>query len=157
MSTPLRTLETKVIEDWIDYNGHLNEAYYLVIFSKATDATQDYLGMTSDSIKSTGFTLFTIETHLCYLQEIGLGKDVHVDTQILQHDSKRLRLFHRMYNAQEELLATAEKLFLSYNLQQERVTNFDEEFTSNLQRLAAQHSELAQPATAGRGIALKKK
>jgi len=157
MSAPLRTLDATIIEDWIDYNGHLNEAYYLVIFSKATDAIQDYLGMTFDSIKSTGYTLFTVETHLRYLQEIGLGKDVYVTTQIVESDSKRVRLFHSMYNAQDELLATAEKLFLSYNLQQEGVVNFNDEFASNLASLVEQQSQLPMPEAAGAGIALKKK
>ncbi|HCH25063.1 MAG TPA: 4-hydroxybenzoyl-CoA thioesterase [Oceanospirillaceae bacterium] len=157
MNAPLRTLESKVIEQWIDYNGHLNEAYYLVIFSQATDAIQDYLGMTFDNIKSSGYTLFTVETHLRYLQEIGLGKDVYVTTQIIESDNKRMRLFHSMYNAQDELLATAEKLFLSYNLQQERVVNFNEEFASNLATLVEEQSQLSMPEAAGAGIALQKK
>jgi len=157
MSAPLRTLDATVIEDWIDYNGHLNEAYYLVIFSKATDAIQDYLGMTFTSIKSTGYTLFTVETHLRYLQEIGLGKDVYVTTHIIEYDNKRVRLYHSMYNAQDELLATAEKLFLSYNLQQERVVNFNDEFASKLAALVEEQSQLSMPKAAGAGIALKKK
>ena len=157
MSAPLRTLDATVIEDWIDYNGHLNEAYYLVIFSKATDAIQDYLGMTFTSIKSTGYTLFTVETHLRYLQEIGLGKDVYVTTHIIEYDNKRVRLYHSMYNAQDELLATAEKLFLSYNLQQERVVNFNDEFASKLATLVEEQSQLSMPKAAGAGIALKKK
>ena len=157
MNMPLRTLETTVIEDWIDYNGHLNEAYYLVIFSKATDAIQDHLGMTLETIKGTGFTLFTVETHLQYIQEIGLGKTVYVTTQIIEHDQKRLRLFHSMYNAENELLATAEKLFLSYNLQQERVVNFAEKFATNLATLVDQQGDMPAPEGAGKGIALKRK
>lgn len=157
MNTPLRTLETTVIEDWIDYNGHLNEAYYLVIFSKATDAIQDHLGMTIDTIKGTGYTLFTVETHLQYIQEIGLGKVVYVTTQILECDNKRLRIFHSMYNEANELLATAEKLFLSYNLQQERVVNFSDDFAANLDKLLEQQGDMPAPEAAGKGIALKRK
>jgi acyl-CoA thioester hydrolase len=157
MTTPIRTLDTTVIEDWIDYNGHLNEAYYLVIFSQATDAAQSQMGMTLETIKNTGFTLFTVETHLRYVQEIGLGKAVYVTTQILQHDSKRLRIFHRMYNAQGELLATAEKLFLSYHLQQERVVNFSDNFATKLAQWQQQQGDMPVPTAAGRGISLTKK
>ena len=157
MSAALRTLESKVIEDWIDYNGHLNEAYYLVIFSKATDAFQTLNGMTPDTIKTDGNTLFTLETHLAYIKEIGLGADVYVTSQLLEHDTKRVRIFHNMYNAQDELLATAETFLIGYNLQQEKVTNFHQVFAASLEKLAAEHSQLPMPASAGKGIALKKK
>ncbi len=157
MSAALRTLESKVIEDWIDYNGHLNEAYYLVIFSKATDAFQTLNGMTPDTIKTDGNTLFTLETHLAYIKEIGLGADVYVTSQLLEHDTKRVRIFHNMYNAQDELLATAETFLIGYNLQQEKVTNFHQVFAESLEKLAAEHSQLPMPACAGKGIALKKK
>ena len=157
MSAALRTLESKVIEDWIDYNGHLNEAYYLVIFSKATDAFQTLNGMTPDTIKTDGNTLFTLETHLAYIKEIGLGADVYVTSQLLEHDTKRVRIFHNMYNAQDELLATAETFLIGYNLQQEKVTNFHQVFAESLEKLAAEHSQLPMPASAGKGIALKKK
>ena len=157
MSAALRTLESKVIEDWIDYNGHLNEAYYLVIFSKATDAFQTLNGMTPDTIKTDGNTLFTLETHLAYIKEIGLGADVYVTSQLLEHDTKRVRIFHNMYNAQDELLATAETFLIGYNLQQEKVTNFHQVFAESLEKLAEEHSQLPMPASAGKGIALKKK
>ena len=157
MSAALRTLESKVIEDWIDYNGHLNEAYYLVIFSKATDAFQTLNGMTPETIKTDGNTLFTLETHLAYIKEIGLGADVYVTSQLLEHDTKRVRIFHNMYNAQDELLATAETFLIGYNLQQEKVTNFHPVFAESLEKLAAEHSQLPMPASAGKGIALKKK
>lgn len=157
MSTPVRTLDTTVIEDWIDYNGHLNEAYYLVIFTQATDGIQTHLGMTADSIKSDGFTLFTVESHIMYLQEVGLGKDVYVTTQILEYDNKRLRIFHRMYNTQDELLSTVEKLFVSYNLQQERVVNFDDAFAANIAKLVEQQGDMPAPEVAGKGIVLKRK
>ncbi|MDP6969277.1 MAG: thioesterase family protein [Gammaproteobacteria bacterium] len=157
MTSPIRTLDTTVIKDWIDYNGHLNEAYYLVIFSQATDATQHHMGMTLESIKTTGYTLFTVATQLRYLQEIGLGKAVYVTTQLLQHDSKRLRIFHTMYNAQNEPLATAEKLFLSYNLQQKKVVDFHHDFASKLTQWQQQQGDMPVPTAAGRGISLTRK
>lgn len=152
----MRTLETTIIKDWIDYNDHLNEAYYLVIFSHATDALQSHLGMTVETIKETGFTLFTVATQLRYLQEIGLGKNVYVTTQLLEHDSKRLRIFHTMYNEQHEALATAEKLFLSYHLKQKKVIDFNGDFHYQLEQWQNQQGEISMPSTAGQGISLTK-
>jgi acyl-CoA thioester hydrolase len=157
MNMPLRTLETTVIEDWIDYNGHLNEAYYLVIFSKATDAFQTLNGMTPESIKAEGDTLFTLETHLAYIQEIGLGAPVYVTSQLLEFDSKRVRIYHRMYNAQDELLATAETFLIGYNLQQTKVSDFHPSFAGNLAQLLERQGDMPMPENAGKGIALKRK
>jgi acyl-CoA thioester hydrolase len=152
----LETLKTPVIKDWIDYNGHLNDAYYLVIFTQATDRLQDHLGLTLAHIQSTGETLFTVESHLAYLQEIGLGQMVTVTTQLLESDTKRIRIFHRMYNDNNELLATCEMLFLCYNLVEKRVKNFSQMMSTSLSQLAQQQKELPWPDTAGKGIALKR-
>lgn len=100
MSSALQTLQTPVIKDWIDYNGHLNDAYYLVIFTQATDALQNHLGLTLEHIKHTGETLFTVETHLAYVQQVGLGEVVTISSKILETDSKRMRIFHSMFNEQ---------------------------------------------------------
>ncbi|MDC9720509.1 MAG: thioesterase family protein, partial [Gammaproteobacteria bacterium] len=155
MLTALTTLQTPVIKDWIDYNGHLNDAYYLVIFTKATDALQNHLGLTLEHIKETGETLFTIETHMAYVQEIGLGEMVTITSQLLETDNKRLRIFHRMFNSNNELLATVEMLFLCYNLQAKRVTNFSEMMLTSLAKLQANQADLPWPDSAGKGIALK--
>ena len=152
----LRTLQTPVIKDWIDYNGHLNDAYYLVIFTKATDELQNHLGLTLEHIQSTGETLFTVETHLAYVQEISLGEMVTVSSQILETDNKRMRIFHSMFNDQNELLATVEMLFLCYNLQAKKVSNFSDMMLQSLAKLQADQTELPWPNSAGKGIALKR-
>jgi len=157
MHSALQTLKTPVIKEWIDYNGHLNDAYYLVIFTKATDRLQDYLGLTLEHIKSTGETLFTVESHLAYIQEIGLGKTVTITTQVLETDNKRIRIFHRMFNDDNELLATVEMLFLCYNLLAKKVTNFSDMMMQSLAKIEADQVQAPWPDSAGKGIALKRK
>ena len=157
MHSALQTLKTPVIKEWIDYNGHLNDAYYLVIFTKATDRLQDYLGLTLEHIKSTGETLFTVESHLAYIQEIGLGETVTITTQVLETDNKRIRIFHRMFNDDNELLATVEMLFLCYNLLAKKVTNFSDMMMQSLAKIEADQVQAPWPDSAGKGIALKRK
>lgn len=152
----LQTLQTQVIKDWIDYNGHLNDAYYLVIFTQATDELQNYLGLTLAHIQSTGETLFTVETHLAYVKEIGLGEMVTITSQVLEIDNKRMRIFHSMFNDQNELLATVEMLFLCYNLKAKKVTNFSDMMMQSLTNLKAEHAQIPWPNSAGKGIVLKR-
>jgi acyl-CoA thioester hydrolase len=157
MHSALQTLKTPVIKEWIDYNGHLNDANYLVIFTKASDGLQDYLGLTLEHIKNTGETLFTVESHLAYIQEIGLGETVTVTTQVLETDNKRVRIFHRMFNDDNELLATVEMLFLCYNLQAKKVANFSAMMAQSLAKIEADQAQIPWPDSAGKGIALKRK
>ena len=157
MPSALQTLQTPVIKEWIDYNGHLNDANYLVIFTKASDALQNHLGLTLEHIQNTGETLFTVETHLAYVQEIGLGETVTITTQMLETDNKRMRIFHRMFNDQNELLATVEMLFLCYNLLAKKVTNFSDMMVQSITILEAEQSQLPWPGSAGKGIGLKRK
>ncbi|HAW18196.1 MAG TPA: hypothetical protein DCW89_07855 [Oceanospirillaceae bacterium] len=146
----------KVIKDWIDYNDHLNDAYYLVIFTKATDTLQNHLGLTLEHIKNTGETLFTVESHLAYVQQIGVGEMVTVTSKILETDTKRMRIFHSMFNDQDELLATVEMLLICYNLVSQKVTDFSLMMQQSLSLFASEYGPLTWPENAGKGIALKR-
>src|SRR5471030_135438 len=86
----LTTYTTQVHPDWVDYNGHLRDAFYLLIFSYATDALMDRLGMDSNNLEARGHSLFTLELHLNYLHDVKLDADVEVHTQIIAHHQKRL-------------------------------------------------------------------
>ena len=105
-------------------------------------------------IQNTGETLFTVETHLTYLQEIGLGEMVTITTQLLQTDNKRMRIFHRMYNDQNDLLATAEMLFLCYNLEAKKVINFSKMMEQSLAALEKEQTNASWTKQAGKGICL---
>ena len=79
----LTTYSTPILEEWVDYNGHLRDAFYLLIFSYATDALMDRLGLDSQSREAGGHSLFTLEAHLNYLHEVKLGARVEVRTQLI--------------------------------------------------------------------------
>lgn len=76
----LTTYTTHIQPDWVDYNGHLRDAFYLLIFSYATDALMDTLGLDSENREASGHSLFTLELHLNYLHEVKLGAEVEVHT-----------------------------------------------------------------------------
>ena len=75
---------------WIDYNGHLRDAYYGLIFSYATDDLMDYLGLDAAYREKTSCTLFTLELHLHYLHEVKASDELSLQTLILDADRKRI-------------------------------------------------------------------
>lgn len=84
--------ETTVISDWIDYNGHMQDAYYGLIFSFAVDAVQDAIGFDAAYRKRTGCTIYLLEDHKYFLKEVKLGAKLRVETVVLDSDEKRFHL-----------------------------------------------------------------
>ena len=151
----LTTYQTTIIPDWVDYNGHLRDAFYLLIFSYATDALMDRLGMDSNSREATGNSLFTLELHLNYLHEVKLDTEVEVHTQIIAHDSKRLHLYHSLHRVGDpQELAGNEQMLLHVDLAGPRSAPFTAATLERLQGIIAEQTDLAAPAYIGRVIAL---
>ncbi len=113
----LTTYRTQVLKDWVDYNGHLRDAYYLLIFSYATDALMARIGLDADSRGQSGHSLFTLEAHIHYLHEVKLGSEVWVQTQIVGFDKKRLLVYHTLHReGTDQALAASEQMLLHVDL-----------------------------------------
>ena len=115
-----------VLKDWTDYNGHLNEAYYLLIFSHATDVFMKEIGVDPAlPERRTVNSLYTLESHLRYLLECGAGDVVEVRTRLLDFDTKRYHCLHEMFPAaSDKLLATAEMVMLHVDMTGPRAAAF---------------------------------
>ncbi|WPN97897.1 thioesterase family protein [Pseudomonas sp. MUP55] len=151
----LKTYTTKIQPDWVDYNGHLRDAFYLLIFSYATDALMDILGLDSDNREASGHSLFTLELHLNYLHEVKLGAEVQVHTQLIAHDAKRLHLYHSLHLVGgDEALAGNEQMLLHVDLAGPHATPFTEITLERLTAIRAQQAELPPPVLLGRVIGL---
>lgn len=97
--------------DWIDYNGHLSEAYYVLAFGFATDQVMDALGLDADYRSGSGCSLYTVEAHVRYLAETGEGAELDIVTTVVDAGAKKLHLAHEMRSA-GTLIATEELLAL---------------------------------------------
>lgn len=110
---PLPPYRATLEPAWIDYNGHLRDAYYGLIVSHAIDAVMDDLGLNADYRARTRCTLYTLEMHLHYLHEAKGSDELEVETSVLDADIKRLHLGCRLTCARlEGALATADVMLL---------------------------------------------
>ncbi|EPJ95571.1 thioesterase family protein [Pseudomonas psychrophila] len=151
----LTTYSTPILEEWVDYNGHLRDAFYLLIFSYATDALMDRLGLDSQNRETSGHSLFTLEVHLNYLHEVKLGAHVEVRTQLIGHDKKRLHVYHSLHLVGDErALAGNEQMLLHVDLAGPRSAPFGEHSLALLQAIEDQQRDLPRPEHVGRVIAL---
>jgi acyl-CoA thioester hydrolase len=149
--------EATVLPEWIDYNGHMNLAYYVVVFDQATDVLYDRLGIWLPYREATGNSCFTVETHTIYEQEVNVGDRVRVHTYLLGADSKRLHYFHEMFHAEQGYRAAVQELMaLHVDLSVRRTAPFPEDRALVIQSALAECAALPAPKEAGRRIAMPK-
>ena len=152
---PYDRFRGEVKPEWIDYNGHMNLAYYTVLFDYATDLLFDVLGLGLDYRRQTQLGTFVAETHNLYERELLVGAEVRVATRILGADDKRLHLGHEMFAlAGGHRAATQELMFLHVDLVARRVAPFPEDLRRRVQAWAAAHASLPHPEWVGRRIVM---
>jgi acyl-CoA thioester hydrolase len=152
---PLDTGERAVPAEWIDYNGHMNDGYYALAFTEATEAFLDHLGLGAAYREQAGSGMYTVESHLCYFRSVRAGTRLRYSTQLLGADAKRLHAFHLMTDAGTgDEMAANEVMFLHVDIATEQVTPIPQRCRNALDALAAEHAALPSPPTAGRRIAM---
>jgi acyl-CoA thioester hydrolase len=153
--TPFAAHAETVRPEWIDYNGHMNVAYYVLVFDHATDALFDALGFDAAYRAATGFSLFAVESHVLYQREVGLGMPVRVESRVLGVDGKRFHFGHEMFHGTEGWrAATIELMALHIDLAARRATPFPAERRQAIEVAAAAHARLPAADWVGRRVAL---
>lgn len=147
----------EIEKEWIDYNGHMNMAYYNVLLDRCTDEAFNFLGIGHAYAKERRLTTYTAEAHICYLRELHLGDRVQATLQILDHDEKRIRYFQELRHVDGWLAATSENLVLHVDMAGPKVAPFPPDMKERVQGMAKAHAALPVPERAGRSIAIKRK
>lgn len=152
---PFRSSRMAVEESWLDYNDHLNMAFYNVLFDRAVDEFVIATGLGPDYVKRTGSSFFCAETHTVYLQELAARAPVYVTVQVLGVDAKRLHVFEELYHAEEHFRsATLEQILLHVDMTAKRVTPWPDEVAGRLAAIAEAHAALPVKEQVGRVIGI---
>jgi acyl-CoA thioester hydrolase len=145
----------RVEPGWIDYNGHLNMAYYNVLFDRAVDEAYELLGCGIAYLEQTRHSTFTAEVHVRYLRELQSGDPVRVTFQLLAYDLKRMHYFEQLFHAEDGWLsATSENMALHVDMTAKKTAPFPEAIAARLARMKSAHAHLPLPDGAGRRIAM---
>jgi acyl-CoA thioester hydrolase len=135
--------------EWLDGNGHMNLAYYVVVFDRGADAWLDMAGLGA-AYRAQGGTVFAVETHTIYRREVGLGTALLVRSRLVAAAGKRIHLLHEMHAGPEEV-ALQEVLYLHVDLATRRAAEIPPAVAARLQALAPLPGETL-PAWLGRAI-----
>ena len=155
---PFRSSIMQIEPQWIDYNGHLNMAYYNVMFDRAIDEFWLELGIGPDYKTSRNGSTFTAECHVRYLREIHLGDPVQVSVLLLAADNKRLHTYEELRHATEGWLsATSENMSVHIDMAARRVAPFPPDIHAHIQRVLKHHNVMPRPEGIGRKVAMPSK
>ena len=118
----------KIIKDWIDYNGHMNLSYYILVFDMGAEVILSKFEMGEHSAKTTKKSTMVVETRTNYLKEVKENEEVIISLSYFDHDKKRLHYKLEMHEkSTNNLSATTEVLALYMNLNERKVSEFEKE------------------------------
>jgi acyl-CoA thioester hydrolase len=157
--TELPVYRATIEPDWIDYNGHLRDAYYGLVASYAVDDVMDHLGLDAVYRERTHCTLYTLEVHLHYLHEVKSSDDLGVSSSIFDFDRKRIQVGCRFTCSRiGEPVATAEMMLLHVHQgEKPAAAPFPEEVLAKLEALKASPAARESFGPISRKIELKRR
>ncbi len=132
----------------------MNESRYLQCFADASDGFLRMLGVDADYVANSG-SYFTVETHIRHLDEVAALQPVHVMTQVLAAQGKKLHIFHRLFHGDGRLLATGEHMLIHVSLETRKASDPAAEISRRATEIAAAHAKLDLPEAAGRAVGRK--
>jgi acyl-CoA thioester hydrolase len=148
---PFSAYRQEVRPEWLDYNGHLNDASYAIVITAAHELVLESLGLSADYRASHQASMFTVEAHLRYLAEVSDGQVLTAATTLVEADRKRLRLHSELY-ADGQLAATGECLYLHVDTTTGRTAPLPDDRQARVDAMLAAHAGLPRPAHLGLGV-----
>jgi len=149
-------LTMDVPPEWIDYNGHMNVAYYHMAFDRSTDRFLERIGLGESYLAQESGSMFALEDHLTYQRELREGDPFRITLQLLEFDEKRLLYFLRMFHGEKgTLAATCEHLSIFVDMRVRRSAPMPQAVYDALAKLRQEHRDLPRPEEAGRPMSLR--
>lgn len=148
--------ENYVKENWVDYNGHMNDSAYARIFSLAVEDFMDVVGLGLEARVESSRTIYTLENHICYLKEAYEGQRLHIIPQLLDKDLKRLHIFFTMKNDEGDILATSEQMLISVHMVERKPVPFPNDVLMKIEEVWDSYRYLEIPEQVGKKIGIKR-
>jgi acyl-CoA thioester hydrolase len=156
--SPIISEPYAIENQWIDYNGHFNMAYYNVLFDKDSDVALALVGLGPAYVEKTGNSYFTLEAHISYLRELTVHDRVRISTQFLDYDAKRLHYLQQMLHADEGWVAcVTENIVMHVDLSTKKSSPFPVDVLEKIKFAHAAHKKLSIPLQVGHKIGIPRK
>jgi acyl-CoA thioester hydrolase len=143
---------------WTDYNGHMNMAYYAVLFDKSAEEMFEGFGLGPEYVRQTNCSFFTLETHTTYAHEIHAGAKVRIENQIIDADVKRVHYVQQMFHAEENWLSCVLEVIVSHvDLGAKKIAPFPTDIQTRIESMLVEHKAMELPKQVGHKIGIVRK
>jgi len=149
---PFAQYRTEVRAEWVDYNGHMNDASYSIVLSAANEQLFEELGLSADYRAQTGASLYTVESHIRYLAECTLGQTLRATTVVVAADARKMRLSTELLHDDGRVAATGEYLYLHVDAGLGATTPMPGDRLARVQEMLSAHADQPRPAHLGLGV-----
>jgi acyl-CoA thioester hydrolase len=149
---PFAEYRTTVPAEWLDYNGHMHDASYGIALSDANEELFAALGLSREYREQTASSLYTVEYHIRYLAECGLGQALSATTLVLAASARWVHLYTELLRDGSDVAATGESLYLHVDTTRGVTTPLPGDRWDLVQAMVAAHAELPRPSHLGRGV-----
>jgi acyl-CoA thioester hydrolase len=138
---PFSAYREQVRPEWVDYNGHLNDASYAIVLTRAHELLLEHVGLSADYRRTHLASMYTVEMHLRFVAEVTAGQTLTASTSVVEADHKRLRLRSELY-ADGVRAATGECLYLHVDTVAGRTAPLPPDRRAAVDALLAQHARV---------------
>ncbi len=158
IETPYKQFSTVVKPDWIDYNGHLNVAFYHHIFDLSARSFFEWMGINQQLRQEHSFSTFALESHLNYLSEVKVDATVRIESRLLDVNGKRFHFYQEMFKTEFDTLAAShESLGTCVDMNSRKSTTMPSKLLARLQEIKSAHNQLPRPWQIGHVMAVNTK
>ncbi|MCB1444854.1 MAG: thioesterase family protein [Rhizobiaceae bacterium] len=158
--TPVIGPAMRVSPEWIDYNDHLNVAYYTLIFDRSAEAAVDILNLGEAYRRGENKALVTAQAHTTHIRELKQDAELRATFRLLDADAKSLHVYQELYHAEGWLAATQESLLLHVDLgagEGPKVVRMSEAVQADVQTMLRYHESLPRPKYVGRTLGIRRR
>jgi acyl-CoA thioester hydrolase len=156
--TPFVGRIQQVEDQWTDYNGHFNMAYYNVLFDRAGDEAFEAVGLGPDYVRERHGSHFTLESHNTYVRELHAHDSVRIETQFLDYDAKRVHYVQQMFHASEGWLSCVTEIIVMHvDMAAKKSAPFPADVLEKIKGMCEAHKALPVPPQVGHRIGIPRK
>jgi acyl-CoA thioester hydrolase len=150
-------LETSVKKEWIDLNGHMNMAYYVLLFDQALTVFLEENNLGDEYVRENNLSMFALENHVTYQNELRENDPLDVHFQLIDMDNKFIHYFMRIFHQETHALsATMEQISLHVNMETRHPTRFTAQIKEKLIGYLEDHKQYPAPREMGRSIGIRR-
>ena len=150
--------QQSVLTEWIDYNRHMNVAFYVLVFDQSLDVFLDEIGLTREYRENANCTVYVLETHVTYLQEVHEGDPLEMTMRVIDCDEKRMHLFLEMYHRDKGYLAaTSEQMIMHLDKKGPKAAPMPTAMQAALETNKTRYKEIPMPKQSGNVIGIRRR